>query len=139
MIIYSGHEEENAIHSEGVAFMLDREAQRALIGWEARGSRIISASFKTQHKKIKANLVMCYAPTNDSSEEAKSDFYEQLRAILDSLSDRDVNILLGDLNAKVGSDNSGYEEVMGTHGHIMVWHLQFNERSHTEPQQVPRE
>jgi len=27
-----------------------------------------------------------------------------------------VIILIGDFNAKIGTDNNGYEEVMGTHG-----------------------
>ena len=27
-----------------------------------------------------------------------------------------MTILMGDLNAKIGSDNSGYEEVMGRQG-----------------------
>ncbi|KAI0224556.1 hypothetical protein LSAT2_024445 [Lamellibrachia satsuma] len=37
IILYSGHEEDDAPHSEGVALLLGKEAQRALIGWEARG------------------------------------------------------------------------------------------------------
>lgn len=31
------------------------------------------------------------------------------------MKDKDINILMGDFNAKVGSDNRGYEEVMGQH------------------------
>lgn len=29
---------------------------------------------------------------------------------------RDITVLMGDFNAKTGSDNTGYEEVMGVHG-----------------------
>ena len=29
---------------------------------------------------------------------------------------RDVKIVMGDINAKVGTDNTGREEVMGKHG-----------------------
>ena len=32
------------------------------------------------------------------------------------LSLRDVNILMGDFNAKIGKDNIGYEDIMGQHG-----------------------
>ena len=87
-----------------------------MIGWEAKGPRLITASFKTSQKKIKMNLILGYAPTNASSDETKNEFYEQLEAILDSLNDKDVNILLGDFNAKVGQQNNGYEECMGKHG-----------------------
>ena len=29
---------------------------------------------------------------------------------------KDMTILIGDFNAKIGSDNTGYEGIMGTHG-----------------------
>ena len=116
MILYSGHEDAEAPHTEGVALLLSPPAQRALVGWEAHGSRIISASFRTTRKKIRMNVIQCYAPTNDSEEESKDIFYERLQSVMAKYPERDINILMGDLNAKVGSDNCGYEEVMGRHG-----------------------
>ena len=116
MLLFSGHEEDNAPHTEGVAFMLSRSAQSALIGWEAHGPRIITASFRTKKKKIKMNVIQCYAPTNDSDEENKDQFYNRLQTIIDKCPVKDVNILMGDFNAKIGKDNTGYEEVMGKHG-----------------------
>ena len=32
LILYSGHMDDNAVHSEGVAIMISKEAQRTLIG-----------------------------------------------------------------------------------------------------------
>ena len=58
-------------------------------------------------------VVQCYAPKNDKSDEVKDGFYNQLHGILSGLSDQDLNILMGDFNAKIGSDNTGYDEVMG--------------------------
>ena len=53
LILYSGHEEEDAPHSEGVGLLLRKEAHKALIGWEARGLIIITACFKTNKQKKK--------------------------------------------------------------------------------------
>ena len=60
-------------------------------------------------------LIHCYAPTNPSYEETKDQFYSRLQSILDKCREQDVTILMEDFNAKVGIDNNGYEEVMGTH------------------------
>ena len=102
--------------TQGVAFMLSHEAQNALINWEAAGPRIIYASFKTKKENIKLNIIQCYAPTNDKDEETTEDFYNKLQTLCDKLKEKDMTILIGDLNAKIGSDNSGYEEVMGRQG-----------------------
>nr|KAG5687288.1 hypothetical protein BaRGS_001953 [Batillaria attramentaria] len=114
--LYSGHTEDGAPHTEGVALMLAPEAQRALIGWEPVNSRIITAKFITKKKDIKLNIIRCYAPTSDVEEEKKDDFYQQLQTVIDRGGAKDMTILMGDFNAKIGSDNTGYEDTMGTHG-----------------------
>ncbi|XP_066289728.1 craniofacial development protein 2-like [Branchiostoma lanceolatum] len=116
LLLCSGHTEEGAIHSEGVALMLAREAQRALIGWEPVNPRIITAKFATKKSNINLRVIQCYAPTNDAEEEKKEEFYQQLQAVLDKGRNKDITLLMGDLNAKIGSDITGHEEVMGTHG-----------------------
>ena len=96
--------------------MLSHQAYNALIGWEALGPRMMHASFKTRMDKIQLNIIQCYAPTNDNDEGTKEDFYNKLQTVLDKMKEKDVTILMGDFNAKIGSNNRGYEEVMGTHG-----------------------
>ncbi|VDO53775.1 unnamed protein product [Schistosoma margrebowiei] len=70
LLLYSGHEEENAPHTQGVALMLSKQAQNTLIGWESHGPRIIKASFKTKKEGITMNIIQCNAPTNDYNEDA---------------------------------------------------------------------
>ncbi|VDO87011.1 unnamed protein product [Schistosoma margrebowiei] len=65
ILLYSVHEEENPSHTQGVALMLSKQAQNALIGWESHGPRIIKASFKTKKEGITMNIIQCYAPTKD--------------------------------------------------------------------------
>ena len=113
---YSGHIEDGAPHTEGVALMLAPEAHVAFIGWEPVNSRIITAKFTTKKKDIRLNIIQCYAPTNDAEEEKKNDFCQQLQAVLDRRGAKDITILMGDFNAKIGMDSMGYEGIMGTHG-----------------------
>ncbi|VDP59468.1 unnamed protein product [Schistosoma curassoni] len=83
MLLYSGHEEENAPHTQGVALILSKVARNALVGWESHGSKIIKASFKTMEEGIIMNITQCYAPTNDSNDDIKDQFYERLQSIIE--------------------------------------------------------
>ena len=82
-LLYSGHIEDGATHTEGVALMLAPEAHGALLGWEPVNSRIITAKFTSKKKDIRLNIIQCYATTNDAEEEKKDDFYQQLQDVLD--------------------------------------------------------
>ena len=65
-LLYSGHIEEGAPHTEGVALMLAPEAHGSLIGWKPVNSRIITAKFTTKKKDIRPNIIQRYAPTSNN-------------------------------------------------------------------------
>ena len=61
LLLYSGHEDVDSPHTQGVALMLSKAAQKALIGWAMHGPRIIAASFQTKVRRISMNVIQCYA------------------------------------------------------------------------------
>ena len=101
---------------EGVAFVLSSLTQQALVGWELVSPRIVCAQFLTRKKEIKLNVIQCCAPTNEADEDQKDTFYQQLQDVVDSKDNKDITIEMGDFNAKIGADNTSYEDTMGTQG-----------------------
>ncbi|VDP54556.1 unnamed protein product [Schistosoma margrebowiei] len=62
------------------------------------------------------NIIQCYAPTNDYNDDAKDQFYDRLQSIVEKCSIKGLTIVMGDFNANVGTDNTGYEDITGRHG-----------------------
>jgi hypothetical protein len=60
------------------------------------------------------SLINIHAPTNDSEEEAKDQFYEQLERAYAACSSHDVKLVMGDANAKVGRETV-HQPTIGKH------------------------
>ena len=112
-IIYSG-QEEGQPHTHGVALLMTPEAMQALLSWEPVSPRILTARFNSKGRRV--TIIQCYAPTNIADIEDKVHFYEQVQSVMDRVPARDMKILMGDLNAKVGTDNTNRDLIMGKHG-----------------------
>ncbi|CAF4657943.1 unnamed protein product [Rotaria sp. Silwood2] len=106
--IWSG--EENIL-ANGVGFLLSRKAKNALIGYNPINSRIITARFNATPLKITA--IHVYAPTSASPEEEIEAFYNCIENTLAKVPKKDLILMSGDWNTKVGKDNTGWNSVMG--------------------------
>ena len=61
-------------------------------------------------------FISAYAPTMAYSDQAKEEFYEQLDHVIQSVPHSDKSFILGDFNARVGSDHTAWNKVLGHHG-----------------------
>lgn len=100
------------LHHEGVAIILRKGVGRCLMKWKPISNRMVSARLKGKH--INITLIRCYAPKDDSSDEDKYKSYSQLQAESEKTSWRDL-VIMGELNAQVGRDNTDNERVMEKH------------------------
>ena len=117
-ILFSGHEDDHARHMHGVGFMLSAETTKALMEWEPINARLIAARFYGTPTNI--SIIQGYAPTNDAEPEEKAEFYDTLLSTIDKIPNKDLVIIMGDFNAKIGSENAGREQVMGRHGEAEI-------------------
>jgi len=61
-------------------------------------------------------LISAYAPTMSYSQEQKEEFYEKLAHLVHTVPKHDKMLLMGDFNARVGSDSQAWPGVLGPHG-----------------------
>ncbi|KIH59374.1 hypothetical protein ANCDUO_10400 [Ancylostoma duodenale] len=91
-----------------LVFQLRRKARkRSRICLEQTGSQS-TARFLAKH--IRITVIQDYAPTGNSEEDMKNDFYGLLQDAIDEAPQRDLKIVLGDFNAQLDGDRHGIEE-----------------------------
>lgn len=113
LLIFSGKPESEK-RASGVGILISKDYKRGLIDWKPVSDRIITAKFRTRFRNV--NITQCYAPTELAEADDKDEFYNILNSTLMNQRQSDINIVMGDLNAKVGKDNTGRESCMGKHG-----------------------
>ena len=100
-IYYCGQE---SLRRNGVAIMVNKRIQNAVLGCNLRNNRMISVHF--QGKPFNITVIQAYAPTSNSEEAEVERFYEHLQDILELTPKKDVLFIIGDWNAKIGSQET---------------------------------
>ena len=95
-IYYCGQE---SLRRNGVAIMVNKRVWNAVLGCNLKNDWIISVHF--QGKPFNITVIQAYAPTSNA-EEAEQ-FYEDLQDLLELTPKKDILFIIGDWNAKVGS------------------------------------
>ena len=97
-IYYCGQE---SLRRNGVAIMVNKRVQSAVLGCNLKNDRMISVRF--QGKPFNIKVIWAYAPTSNAEEAEVEWFYEDLQDLLELTPEKDVLFIIGDWNAKVGS------------------------------------
>ena len=103
-IYYCGQE---SLRRNGVAIMVNKRVQNAVLGCNLKNDRIISVHF--QSKPFNIAVIQAYVPTSNVEEAER--FYEDLQDLLELTLKKDILFIIGDWNAKVGS-----QEIPGVTG-----------------------
>ena len=110
-LIYSGHKKE---HNHGVELLLSNVVARSVIGFHGISERIIIV--KLFSKPFNLSMIQVYAPTSASSEEEIETFYNELDGAYKQCGSQEMVVVMGDLNAKVGTEQDPQKVVVGQHG-----------------------
>ena len=100
-IYYCGQE---SLRRNGVAIMVNQRVQNAVLGCNLKNNRMISVRF--QGKPFNITVIHVYAPTINTEEAEVEWFYEDLQDLLELTPKKDVLFIIGDWNAKVGSQET---------------------------------
>ena len=95
-IYYCGQE---FLRRNGGACAVNKRVQNAVLGYSLKNDRMISVHF--QGKTFNITVIQVYAPTSNA-EEAEQ-FYEELQDLLELTPKKYVLFILGNWNAKAGS------------------------------------
>ena len=100
-IYYCGQE---SLRRNGVAVIVNKRVQNVVLGCSLKNDRMISVHF--QGKPFNIIVIQVYAPTSNAEEAEVEWFYEDLRDLLELTLKKDVLFIIGDWNAKVGSQET---------------------------------
>ena len=105
-IYYCGQE---SLRRIGVAIMINERVQNAVLGCSLKNDRMISVRY--QGKLFNNTVIQVYAPTSNAEEAEVCQFYEDLQDLLELRPPKDVLFIIGNWEAKVGS-----QEITGVTG-----------------------
>ena len=84
--------------------MVNKRVQNVVLGCNLKNDRMISVRF--QGKPFNITVIQAYAPTSNAEEAEVECFYEDLQDLLELTPKKGILFIIGDWNAKVGSQET---------------------------------
>ena len=100
-IYYCGQE---SLRRNGVAIMVNKRVQNVVLGCNLKNDRMISVHL--QGKPFSITVIQVYALTSNAEEAEVEQIYEDLQDLPELTPKKDVLFIIGDWNAKVGSQET---------------------------------
>ena len=100
-IYFCGQE---SLRTNGVAIIVNKRVQNAVVGCSLKNNRMISDHF--QGKPFNITVIQVYALTRNAEEVEVEQFYEDLQYVLERTHKKDILYIIGDWKAKVGSQET---------------------------------
>ena len=95
---------QESLRRNGVAIMVNKRVRNAVLGCNLKNDRMISVRF--QGKPFNMTIIQVCAPNSNTEEAEVEQFYEDLQDLLELTPKKDVLFIIGDWNAKVGSQET---------------------------------
>ena len=89
---------QESLRGNGVAIMVNKRVQNAVLRCNLKNYRMISVHF--QGKPLNITVIQVYAPTSNAEEAEVEQFYEDLQDLLELTPKKDVLFIIRDWNAK---------------------------------------
>ena len=105
---------QESLGRNGVAIIVNKRVRNAVLRCNLKNNRMISICF--QGKPFNTRVIQVYVPTSKAEEAEVEQFYEDLLELLELTPKKDVFFIIGDWNAKVGS-----QEILWSNRQICPW------------------
>ena len=87
-----------------VGIIVNKRVRNAVLGCNLKNNRMISVHF--QGKPFSITVIQVYVPTSKAEEAEVEQFYEDLKDLLELTPKKDVFFIIGEWNAKGGSQET---------------------------------
>lgn len=113
-IYFSGNDKSSFT---GVAIAIPKLWKHSVLGYHPINDRIISIKLSALPAPL--NVIQIYAPTSSAKDEEIEDFYCQLESTVSKIPKRELLLIIGDFNAKIGNTtmDTGIRNIVGNYGH----------------------
>ena len=101
---YIYHCGQESLQRNGVAIIVNKSVQNAVLRCNVKNDRITSVHFKG--KPFNITVIQVYALTSIAEEAEVNQLYEDLQDLLQLTPKKEVLFIIGDWNAKVGSQET---------------------------------